>query len=158
MIFRMTERVNPFPTEKLSFFALHKHFLNGLYAKNSPPRRTRRGPPLFEKRLVPEFGLFFCAGLFLTHRMTEQSKPVPYSVLYKLNENRNFSERVNRVPYSAAGFAVTDAHFNRLRSSVSCSLCTVPSRELCSRPVTCSPVICHLARLQASVTPCRGMS
>ena len=136
----MTERVNPFPTEKLSFFALHKHFLNGLYAKNSPPRRTRRGPPLFEKRLVPEFGLFFCAGLFLTHRMTEQSKPVPYSVLYKLNENRNFSERVNPFPTLVAV----------PRSAVSCSLCTVPSRELCSRPVTCSPVTCHLACLLAS--------
>ena len=130
MIFRMTERVNPFPTEKLSFFALHKHFLNGLYAKNSPPRRTRRGPPLFEKRLVPEFGLFFCAGLFLTHRMTEQSKPVPYSVLYKLNENRNFSERVNPFPTLVAV----------PRSAVSCSLFPVsaPGAE--------------------AVTPCRGMS
>ena len=34
------------------------------FLKNSPPRRTRRGPPLFEKRSVPGFGLLFCADLF----------------------------------------------------------------------------------------------
>ena len=64
MIFRMTERVNPFPTESEGFFALHKHFLNGLYAKNPPPRRTRRGPPPFERRSVPQFGVLFCVDSF----------------------------------------------------------------------------------------------
>ena len=71
------ERVNPFPTDKSGFFALRRHILNGLYAKNSPPRRTRRGPPLFEKRLVPGFGIYFCAALFLTHRITERVNPFP---------------------------------------------------------------------------------
>ena len=45
--------------------------------KNSPPRRTRRGPPLFEKRAVPESGILFCVNLFLPHRMTERVNPFP---------------------------------------------------------------------------------
>ena len=35
------------------------------FSKNSPPRRTRRGPPLFEKRLVPGIQhIFLCSFIF----------------------------------------------------------------------------------------------
>ena len=45
--YRMTERVNPFPTESGGFFVLCRYILNGLYAKNPPPSQAT--VPLFSK-------------------------------------------------------------------------------------------------------------